>query len=174
MFNLFSWTHGIVLMEKKLSLKSLKEGLISPMFIATTGRGPFVLPSVEDSVCTAGFHELYCRHEHAPRHDGGRFFRSSGRSWKNVQKPEAVLYLRGQAADLPCLHDTTAHALPSADSDIHDDSDRSGMSVGHHRHDDGDPLHKHNYTYSSEIFSLTTVLGVVTMPALVLIAEQVL
>ena len=35
MFNLFSWTHGVVLMEKKLSMKSLKDGLISPMFIAT-------------------------------------------------------------------------------------------------------------------------------------------
>lgn len=34
--------------------------------------------------------------------------------------------------------------------------------------------YKQNYTYSSEIFSLTTVLAVLTMPVLVLIAEQVL
>ena len=34
-FNIFTWTHGIVLMEKKCTLKNLKEGFISPMFIST-------------------------------------------------------------------------------------------------------------------------------------------
>ena len=34
-FNLFSWTHGVMLMEGKFSLKNLKEGALSPMFIAT-------------------------------------------------------------------------------------------------------------------------------------------
>ena len=31
----FSWTHGVMLMEGKFSLKNLKEGALSPMFIAT-------------------------------------------------------------------------------------------------------------------------------------------
>lgn len=34
-FNLFTWTHGLSLMEGKFSLKQLKEGLLSPMIIAT-------------------------------------------------------------------------------------------------------------------------------------------
>ena len=34
--------------------------------------------------------------------------------------------------------------------------------------------YKQNYTYSSEIFSMTTIFAVITMPVLVLIAEQIL
>ena len=34
-FNLFSWTHGVVLMEKKFSWKNVRKGLMSPMVIAT-------------------------------------------------------------------------------------------------------------------------------------------
>ena len=35
MFNLFTWTHGLSLLENKFSLRQLKEGLLSPMIIAT-------------------------------------------------------------------------------------------------------------------------------------------
>lgn len=35
LFNLFSWTHGLSLMKKEFSLKELKEGLLSPVVIAT-------------------------------------------------------------------------------------------------------------------------------------------
>lgn len=34
-FNLFSWTHGLGLLENKFTFKLLKEGLLSPMIIAT-------------------------------------------------------------------------------------------------------------------------------------------
>lgn len=34
-FNLFSWTHGLLLMTDSFSLKQLKKGLLSPMVIAT-------------------------------------------------------------------------------------------------------------------------------------------
>ena len=34
-FNLFSWTHGVVLMEKKFTWSNVKKGLLSPMVIAT-------------------------------------------------------------------------------------------------------------------------------------------
>lgn len=35
MFNIFSWTHGLALLQGSFSLKSLKKGLLSPMVIAT-------------------------------------------------------------------------------------------------------------------------------------------
>lgn len=35
-FNIFSWTHGLALLEGNFSIKQLKEGLLSPMIVATT------------------------------------------------------------------------------------------------------------------------------------------
>ncbi|MEJ8735571.1 MULTISPECIES: AEC family transporter [Mediterraneibacter] len=34
-FNLFSWTHGLSLMKKEFSLKELREGMLSPVVLAT-------------------------------------------------------------------------------------------------------------------------------------------
>lgn len=36
-FNFLTWTHGIGLLKKQFSLKELKEGILSPMILATAG-----------------------------------------------------------------------------------------------------------------------------------------
>lgn len=153
MFNLFSWTHGIVLMEKKLSLKSLKEGLISPMFIATlVAVLLFFLRLKIPSVLLDSMN--YIADMNTPLAMMVAGFSVAQADLGKMCKNPRLYYTSAVKlfADLPCLHDTTAHALPSADSDIHDDSDRAGMSVGHHRHDDGDPLQTQLYLFFRDLF----------------------
>lgn len=173
MFNLFSWTHGIVLMEKKLSLKSLKEGLISPMFIATlVAVLLFFLQLKIPSVLLDSMNYIADMNTPLAMMVAG-FSVAQADLRKMCKNPRlyytsAVKLLIFPACTIPLLmlfHLPTvismtiliAAACPSATTG-------TMMAI----------RYKHNYTYSSEIFSLTTVLGVVTMPALVLIAEQVL
>ena len=173
MFNLFSWTHGIVLMEKKLSLKSLKEGLISPMFIATLiAVLLFFLQLKIPSVLLDSMNYIADMNTPLAMMVAG-FSVAQADLRKMCKNPRlyytsAVKLLIFPACTIPLLmlfHLPTvismtiliAAACPSATTG-------TMMAI----------RYKQNYTYSSEIFSLTTVLGVVTMPALVLIAEQVL
>ena len=173
MFNLFSWTHGIVLMEKKLSLKSLKEGLISPMFIATlVAVLLFFLRLKIPSVLLDSMNYIADMNTPLAMMVAGFSVAQAdlGKMCKNprLYYTSAVKLLIFPACTIPLLmlfHLPTvismtiliAAACPSATTG-------TMMAI----------RYKQNYTYSSEIFSLTTVLGVVTMPALVLIAEQVL
>ena len=173
MFNLFSWTHGIVLMEKKLSLKSLKEGLISPMFIATlVAVLLFFLRLKIPSVLLDSMNYIADMNTPLAMMVAGFSVAQAdlGKMCKNprLYYTSAVKLLIFPACTIPLLmlfHLPTvismtiliAAACPSATTG-------TMMAI----------RYKHNYTYSSEIFSLTPVLGVVTMPALVLIAEQVL
>lgn len=173
MFTLFSWTHGVVLMEKKLSLKTLKEGIISPMFIATLIavllfflqlKIPSVLLDSMNYIAdmntplammVAGFSVAQA--------DLGKMCRNLRLYYTAAIKliifplcaiPLLMLFQLPPEVSMTIL---IATACPSATTG-------TMMAI----------RYKQNYTYSSEIFSMTTVLGVVTMPALVLIAEQVL
>lgn len=173
MFNLFSWTHGVTLMEKKFSLKSLKDGLISPMFIATIVAVLLFflrleIPSVLlDSMnyiadmntplamMVAGFSVAQA--------DIGKMCRNLRLYYTSAIKlilfPLCTLPLL-MLFHLPTVVSMTiliAAACPSATTG-------TMMAI----------RYKQNYTYSSEIFSMTTVLSVVTMPMLVWIAERFL
>lgn len=173
MFNLFSWTHGVILMEKKFSLKNLREGLVSPMFIATLIavllfflqlKIPSVLLDSMNYIAdmntplammVAGFSVAQA--------DIGKMCRNLRLYYTSVIKliliplctiPLLMLFHLPSEVSMTVL---IAAACPSATTG-------TMMAI----------RYKQNYTYSSEIFSLTTVLAVLTMPVLVLIAEQVL
>lgn len=173
MFNLFSWTHGVILMEKKFSLKNLREGLISPMFIATLiavflffmqweipsvlldsmnyiadMNTPLAMMVAGFSVAQADICKM-CRNL--------RLYYTA--AIKLILIPLCTIPLL-MIFHLPSEVSMTiliAAACPSATTG-------TMMAI----------RYKQNYTYSSEIFSLTTVLAVITMPVLVLIAEYVL
>ncbi len=173
MFNLFSWTHGVVLMEKKLSMKSLKDGLISPMFIATlTAVLLFFLRLKIPSVLLDSMN--YIADMNTPlammvagfsvaQADLGKMCRNLRLYYASAVKliifplltiPLLMLFHLPSEVSMTVL---IAAACPSAMTG-------TMMAI----------RYKQNYTYSSEIFSMTTIFAVVTMPLLVLIAEQVL
>ena len=173
MFNLFSWTHGVVLMEKKFSMKNLREGLVSPMFIATLAavllfflqlkipsvlldsmnyiadmNTPLAMMVAGFSVAQADIVKM-CRNL--------RLYYTS--AIKLIIFPICtipLLLLFNLPTDV-AMTILIAAACPSATTG-------TMMAIRYNQ----------NYSYSSEIFSMTTVLAVVTMPVLVLIAEQVL
>ena len=173
MFNLFSWTHGVILMEKKFSLKNLREGLVSPMFIATLiAVLLFFLQLKIPSALLASMN--YIADMNTPlammvagfsvaQADIGKMCRNLRLYYTSVIKliliplctiPLLMLFHLPSEVSMTVL---IAAACPSATTG-------TMMAI----------RYKQNYTYSSEIFSLTTVLAVLTMPVLVLIAEQVL
>ena len=173
MFNLFTWTHGVILMEKKCSLKNLVHGVLSPMFIATLAaialfflriEIPSVLLDSMDYIAdmntplammVAGFSVAQadilkmCRNL--------RLYYVS--TVKLVLFPlctiPLLLVLRlPQEVSMTIL---IAAACPTATTG-------TMMAI----------RYRQNYTYASEIFALSTVLSVATMPVVVLIAEQIL
>ena len=173
MFNLFSWTHGVILMEKRFSFKNLKEGLLSPMFIATLIAVllfflQLEIPSVLlDSMnyisdmntplamMVAGFSVAQA--------DLGKMCRNLRLYYTSAIKliifplctiPLLILFHLPSEISMTIL---IAAACPSATTG-------TMMAI----------RYKQNYTYSSEIFSMTTIFAVITMPVLVLIAEQML
>ena len=133
-FNLFSWTHGVMLMEGKFSLKALAD-----VHRNMPGGGPVLRPS-GDPGRPAGFHELCGGHEHAPGHDGGRILRGPGGHRENVPEPAALLHVRAQAAGLPALHGAPAPPVPAALRCGNDHADRGSLPDRNHLHDDGDPV----------------------------------
>ncbi|HJA99768.1 MAG TPA: AEC family transporter [Candidatus Mediterraneibacter merdavium] len=172
-FNLFTWTHGVVLMEKKCSLKSLKEGLLSPMFIATILAVvlffvQFKIPGVLlDSMTyvadmntplammVAGFSVAQA--------DLAKMLRNIRLYAVCAVKlllmpllflPFLMLMQLPQTVSLTAL---IATACPSA---------ATGTMLA--------IRYKQNYTYSSEIFALSTVLSVAAIPVVVMIAERLL
>lgn len=173
MFNLFSWTHGVILMEKKFSPKNLREGLVSPMFIATLIavllffmqlKIPSILLDSMNYIAdmntplammVAGFSVAQA--------DIGKMCRNLRLYYTSLIKlifiplctiPLLMMFHLPSEVSMTVL---IAAACPSATTG-------TMMAI----------RYKQNYTYSSEIFSLTTILAVATMPVLALIAERVL
>lgn len=172
-FNLFSWTHGMFLMEKKCSLKNLKEGVRSPMFIATVAAillffARIHIPSVLlDSMnyiadmntplamMVAGFSVAQAN---LPR-----MFRNLRLYYVCGIKllllplctiPVLMLLPLSPEVSMTIL---IAAACPCATTSIM-------MAIRYNQ----------NYTYASESFSMSTVLSVITLPVVVLIAEYFL
>lgn len=172
-FNLFSWTHGVILMEKKCSLKNLKEGLLSPMFIATLGAVLlfFLRVSIPDvlldsmnyvadmntplAMMVAGFSVAQA--------DIGKMLRNTRLYFISFIKLGLLPLLMIPVLMLMGLSPETAQttliaaACPAATTG-------TMMAI----------RYKQNYTYSSEIFAMSTVLSVVTIPLIVFLAETVM
>lgn len=172
-FNLFTWTHGIILMEKKCSLKNMKEGILSPMFLSTAAAVALFflrvrIPSVVlDSMnyvadmntplamMVAGFS--------VAQSDLGKMLRNLRIYFISFIKLILIPVLMIAVLKLMSLPSEVAAAIligaacPAATTG-------TMMAI----------RYKQNYTYSSELFAMTTVLSVITIPAVVLFAETIL
>lgn len=168
-FNILSWTHGLMLLTGKLSSKRLKEGLLAPIVVCTIiGAILFFLqiriPSpVIDSMdyiadmntplamMIAGFSVAQADLKKIFSHF--RICRVC--LLKLIVMPLAVLaFLAILPIDRDVAYTTlVAAACPTATT-------LTMMSIRFGR----------NYTYASEIFSLSTVLSVVTIPAVTYVA----
>ncbi len=172
-FNLFTWTHGIILMEKKCSLKNMKEGILSPMFLSTAAAVALFflrvrIPSVVlDSMnyvadmntplamMVAGFS--------VAQSDLGKMLRNLRIYFISFIKLILIPVLMIAVLKLMSLPSEVATtiligaACPAATTG-------TMMAI----------RYKQNYTYSSELFAMTTVLSVITIPAVVLFAETIL
>lgn len=168
-FNLFSWTHGLSLIKNSFSLRQLKEGLLSPTILATL-IAMFLffmrlrIPStILDSMnyianmntplamMVAGFSVAQA--------DFRKIFTNLHLYWVSFLKllgvPLAVtlfLFLIGVEHDLAYVT-LIAAACPAA-------ATMTMMSIRYHK----------NYTYASEIFAFTTILSMITIPAITFIA----
>lgn len=172
-FNLFSWTHGVILMEKKCSLKNIREGLLSPMFICTIIAVilfffQFKIPAVLlDSMTyiadmntplammVAGFS--------VAQSDIGKMLRKARPYFVSAIKLLLLplialpLLLLMKLPEAVALSSLIATACPAATTG-------TMMAI----------RYKQNYTYSSEIFAMSTVFSIVTIPLIVMLAERVL
>lgn len=173
MFNLFTWTHGIILMERKYSLKNLAHGLLSPMFIATLSaialfflRIP--LPSVllDPMDYIAGMNTplaMMVAGFSVAQADIGKMCRDLRLYYVSAIKllvfplctiPLLLLLRLPQEVSMTML---IAAACPAATTG-------TMMAI----------RYRQNYTYASEIFALSTILSVASLPVVVLAAEQIL
>lgn len=172
-FNLFSWTHGIILMEKKCSLKNLKEGVVSPMFIATITA--VVLFFLRIQLPELALNSMnYVADMNTPlammvagfsvaQADLGKMLRNLRIYFvsfiKLILLPVLMIGVLKLMA-LPAEVATTVlvgAACPAATTG-------TMMAI----------RYRQNYTYSSELFAMTTVLSVVTIPAVVFLSEFIL
>ena len=172
-FNLFSWTHGVVLMEKKFSWKNVRKGLMSPMVIATIIavllffsriRFPEValdsMNYVADmntplAMMVAGF--SVAQTDILKMCTKLRVYFSC--FLKLVLIPVIMIFIL-KIIPLPqdvAMTKLIASACPAATTG-------TMMAI----------RYKQNYTYSSEMFALSTILAVATIPLIVLLAETVL
>ena len=172
-FNLFSWTHGVVLMEKTFSWKNVRKGLLSPMVVATViavllffSRLRFpevVLDSmnyVADmntplAMMVAGF--SVAQTDILKMCTKLRVYFSC--FLKLVLIPVIMIFIL-KVIPLPrdvAMTTLIASACPAATTG-------TMMAI----------RYKQNYTYSSEMFALSTILAVATIPLIVLLAETVL
>lgn len=168
-FNIFTWTHGLSLMEDKFTFKQLRKGLLSPMIIATLIAVilffiQFKIPAtvlasmnyVADmntplAMMVAGFSVAQA--------DLKRIFTNFHIYWvsflKLIAMPLAVaafLSLTGVSHDI-AYTTLIAAACPTATT-------TTMMAIRYNR----------NYTYSSEIFAFTTILSMLTLPFVTFIA----
>ena len=172
-FNLFSWTHGVILMEKKCSLKNMKEGVLSPMFLSTIAavvlfflgiRIPSVVLDSMNYVAdmntplammVAGFSVAQA--------DFGKMLRNTRIYFVSFIKLILIPLLVIGVLKLMALPDAVAvtvligAACPAATTG-------TMMAI----------RYRQNYTYSSELFAMTTVLSVVTIPAVIFLSEIIL
>ena len=172
-FTIFTWTHGVMLMEKKFSLQSLKQGILSPSFLSACAalalfflqiRLPSVLLDsmqyVADmntplAMMVAGFSVAQA--------DLPKMFRNLRMYYicfiKLLIVPAVMLFILMIMPLSPEVATTIliATACPAATTG-------TMMAI----------RYKQNYTYSSEIFAMSTVLSVISIPAVVLVAEQLL
>lgn len=168
-FNLLVWTHGLSLLQDSISLRQIKNGLLSPMVIATTLavilfflqiRLPSVLLDslnyVADmntplAMMIAGFSVAQA--------DLKKTLRNLHIYWICILKlfivPLGVLlFLYLANIDYTVAYTTLiAAACPTATT-------LTMFAIRYEK----------NYTYSSELFSLTTVLSMITIPVVILIA----
>ena len=172
-FNLFSWTHGVILMEKKCSLKNMTEGVLSPMFLSTIAAvvlfflGILIPSVVLDSMnyvadmntplamMVAGFSVAQA--------DLGKMLRNTRIYFVSFIKLILIPLLVIGVLKLMALPDAVAvtvligAACPAATTG-------TMMAI----------RYRQNYTYSSELFAMTTVLSVVTIPAVIFLSEIIL
>lgn len=168
-FNLFSWTHGLSLLKGKCTAKQLKEGLLSPMFVATflavllffirfripaaplasmnyiaDMNTPLAMMVAGFSVAQADLKGIFCNlHVY----------------WVSLLKllviPVLIMLFLSVASIKHDVAYTTliAAACPTATT-------ITMMSIRYDR----------NYKYASEIFSFTTVLSMITIPFIIFLA----
>ena len=173
MFNLFSWTHGIILMEKRLSLKNLREGFLSPMVLSTILavilfflriRIPAVLLDSMNYIAdmntplammVAGFSVAQA--------DIGKMCRNLHIYFNSAIKlvilplctvPMLMLFRLPTDVSMTVL---IAAACPTATLG-------TMMAI----------RYRQNYTYASEMFALSTILSLITLPVMVFIGELAL
>ncbi len=172
-FNLFSWTHGVVLMEKKFSWENVRKGLRAPMVTATIIavllfffriRFPDVVLDSMNYVAdmntplammVAGF--SVAQTDILKMCTKLRVYFSC--FLKLVLIPVIMIFLL-KIIPLPrdvAMTTLIACACPAATTG-------TMMAI----------RYRQNYTYSSEMFALSTILAVATIPLIVLLAETVL
>lgn len=169
MFNLFTWTHGLSLMENKFSFRKLKEGLLSPMVIATCVA--MVLFFIQLRIPSTVLDSMnYIADMNTPlammvagfsvaQADLKKIFTNLRIYWvsflKLITVPLAVtVFLFLLRVDHDIAYTTLiAAACPTATTS-------TMMAIRYNR----------NYTYASEIFAFTTVLSMVTIPVVTLLA----
>ena len=166
LFNVFSWTHGLGLMEKGFHLKGLKEGLLSPVILSTAAalilfftriRIPGVLLDsmtyVADmntplAMMVAGFSVAQA--------DLKRLFTTFRIYRASVLKLLLIPLLTvGLFAIFPVPHAVAytiliAAACPTATTG-------TMMAIRYHQ----------NYTYASEIFAFSTIVSIFTIPIII-------
>lgn len=172
-FNILTWTHGLILLNGRFSAKRLKEGLLAPIVVCTViGVILFFLqiripsPLIDSmdyiadmntplAMMIAGFS--------VAQSDLKKMFLHVRIYWvcflKLIIMPLAVLiFLAIFPMDRMVAYTTlVAAACPTATT-------LTMMSI----------RFKRNYTYASEIFSFSTVLSVITIPVITYIADLVL
>lgn len=172
-FNLFTWTHGIMLMENKFSLKNLKEGVLSPMFIASIAA--LILFFLQIKIPGVLFDSMnYVAGMNTPlammvagfsvaQSDIGKMIRKVRLYYVSFVKLiliPAIMIVILKFMPLPndvAMMTLIASACPAATTG-------TMMAI----------RYKQNYTYSSEIFALSTVLSIISIPLIVLAAESIL
>lgn len=172
-FNLLTWTHGVILMEKKCSLKNLKEGLVSPMFIATFAavvlffiqfkipellldtmnyvadmNTPLAMMVAGFSVAQSNIRKMLCNF---------RLYYVCAIKLFLMPVITIPLLMFLHLPEDVSVTILIATACPAA---------ATGTMLA--------IRYKQNYTYSSEIFALSTVLSIITIPLTVMISELVL
>lgn len=168
-FNLFTWTHGLSLLQDKFTLKELKEGLLSPMLIATLVAVVlfFIRFRIPETVLSS---MNYIADMNTPlammvagfsvaQADLKRIFTNFHIYWVSILKLIAMpllvavfLFATGISHDI-AYTTLIAAACPTATT-------TTMMAIRYNR----------NYTYSSEIFAFSTVLSMVTIPFVTFIA----
>lgn len=172
-FNLLTWTHGLLLLNGRFSAKRLKEGLLAPIVVCTViGAVLFFLqfripsPLIDSMQYIADMNTplaMMIAGFSVAQSDLKKMFFHVRTYWvcfmKLVIMPLAVLvFLAICPMDRTVAYTTLiAAACPTATT-------LTMMSIRFER----------NYTYASEIFSFSTVLSVATIPMIIYIADFVL